>query len=171
MRPPAASRRRRSRAAAGAAGGGIGRARAPARATGAARRPGADSDRPGLGTSLEWYLLREGFPSAWNITNGAHAVVGVIDTGIDATHPDSPRSWRAAARPAGCSDATGPAGTDQVGHGTHVASLACAGTGNGIGMAGAGDDCKLVIEKTDFSDSSIAAAIVDAPTITSTRST
>ena len=61
-----------------------------------------------------------------------------------------------------CSDSTGPAGTDQVGHGTHVASLACAATDNGIGIAGAGDDCRLVIEKTDFTDSSIAAAIVDA---------
>ena len=43
-----------------------------------------------------------------------------------------------------------------------MASLACADTNNDLGMAGAGYNCRLVIEKTDFSDSSIAASIVDA---------
>ncbi|MDQ6847633.1 MAG: S8 family serine peptidase [Candidatus Dormibacteraeota bacterium] len=43
-----------------------------------------------------------------------------------------------------------------------MAALACAATNNGIGLAGAGFNCRLVIEKSDFSDSSIAAAIVDA---------
>jgi subtilisin family serine protease len=62
---------------------------------------------------------------------------------------------------AGSND-TGPAETDQVGHGTDVASIACADTNNRLGMAGAGYGCRLVIEKTDFSDSSIAASIVDA---------
>lgn len=87
----------------------------------------------------------------------------MVDTGIDASHPDlasklavPPADWQDP------SDDTGPATTDQVGHGTHVASLACAATNNGIGMAGAGYNCRLVIEKSDFSDTSIAAAIVDA---------
>ena len=88
--------------------------------------------------------------------------MGVVDTGIDAAHPDLRGKISAAVDQQDPSDSTGPATTDQVGHGTHVASLACAGTNNGIGMAGAGFDCKLVIEKTDFTDSSIAASIVDA---------
>jgi serine protease len=111
---------------------------------------------------VEWTLAREGFYNAWDISEGKNALVGVIDTGIDGSHPDLASKIAAAIDQQDPSDATGSARTDEVGHGTHVASLACADTGNGIGMAGAGYDCKLVIEKSDFSDSSIAAAIVDA---------
>jgi serine protease len=111
---------------------------------------------------VEWVLAREGFYNAWSISRGDGAEVGVIDTGIDASHPDLASKIAAAVDQQDPSDARGTAGTDEVGHGTHVSSLACADTGNGIGIAGAGYDCKLVIEKSDFSDSSIAAAIVDA---------
>ncbi len=131
--------------------------------------PRSIPDDPALTTAdpvtgvVQWYLAREGFYRAWSITHGAGALVGVIDTGIDATHPDL--AAKLAVRPVDQqdpSDDSGPAGTDQVGHGTHVASLACAATDNRLGMAGAGYDCRLVIEKSDFSDSSIASSIVDA---------
>ncbi len=111
---------------------------------------------------VQWTLAREGFYTAWSYTRGNGALVGVIDTGIDAGHPDLRTKIAADIDQQGPAFYTGPANTDQVGHGTHVASLACADTNNGIGLAGAGYDCRLVIEKTDFSDSSIAAAIVDA---------
>jgi subtilisin family serine protease len=117
---------------------------------------------PSNGLPWQWYLAREGFYSAWSITRGGGALVAVIDTGIDGNHPDlRPRIALALDKQAR-SDDTGPATTDQVGHGTDVASLACADTNNGVGLAGAGYNCRLVIEKTDFSDSSIAASIVDA---------
>jgi serine protease len=108
---------------------------------------------------VQWALGRENFPAAWSLSHGTGALVGVIDSGIDATHPDLSTKIAAAV------DQETPAGdprTDQVGHGTHVSSLACAATNNGIGLAGAGYDCRLVVEKTDFTDSSIDAAIVDA---------
>ncbi len=130
--------------------------------------PRAQPNDPALSTpdqysaTVQWTLAREGFYDAWNITHGDGALVGVIDTGIDAGHPDLASKIAAAIDQQDPSDAQGSARTDEVGHGTHVASLACADTGNGIGMAGAGYDCRLVIEKSDFSDSSIAAAIVDA---------
>jgi hypothetical protein len=38
----------------------------------------------------------------------------------------------------------GPATVDESGHGTHVASLACGGGDNGIGLAGAGLNCRLL---------------------------
>jgi serine protease len=109
---------------------------------------------------LQWALAREDFYNAWNISHGDGALVGVIDTGVDGTHPDL-ASKIAAAVEQYPGDPGSPL-TDEVGHGTHVASLACADTNNGIGLAGAGYNCKLVVEKSDFSDSSIAAAIVDA---------
>ncbi|MDW5594165.1 S8 family serine peptidase [Conexibacter stalactiti] len=112
-------------------------------------------------TPLAWPLLQAGFPGAWDVTRGEQALVGVIDTGVDASHPDlAPKIAHLVDQQTTIS--YGPAGTDDDGHGTHVASLACAATGNGIGIAGAGHDCRLVIEKTDLTDGSIAAAIVDA---------
>lgn len=113
------------------------------------------------GTTMQWQLLRQRFPRAWQLVDGGRALVGVIDTGVDASHPDlAPQI--AAAVDQQQTLARGPAGTDEEGHGTHVASLACAAVGNGLGIAGAGGGCRLVVEKTDLSDGSIAAAIVDA---------
>jgi subtilisin family serine protease len=117
---------------------------------------------PSPGVPWQWYLEREGFDRAWSLSHGTRALVGVLDTGIDASHPDLAPKIAAAVDQQSPIDSSGPGGTDQVGHGTHVASLACADTDNGIGLAGAGYDCRLVVEKTDFTDSSIAAAIIDA---------
>jgi serine protease len=124
--------------------------------------PGYNTVDPNEGVPYQWYLTDEGFPQAWDISNGSQALVGVVDSGIDATHPDLAPKLAVAPIDQQVFNSTGPAGTDQVGHGTHVASLACAATNNSIGIAGAGDDCRLVIEKTDFTDSSIAQSIVDA---------
>jgi serine protease len=111
---------------------------------------------------VQWTLAREGFYNAWDITRGDGALIGVVDSGVDASHPDLRAKIAAAVDQQPPADASGTSRTDEVGHGTHVASLACADTNNGIGMAGAGYDCKLVVEKSDFTDSSIAASIVDA---------
>ena len=83
-----------------------------------------------------------------------------MDTGADSTHPELGPKISAAVDQD--SDDDQPGGTDNVGHGTHVSSLACAATNDGRGLAGAGGDCQLVIERSDLSDSSIASSIVDA---------
>ncbi len=113
------------------------------------------------GTTYEWWANKENFPAAWDVTQGRNALVGVIDTGVDVTHPDF------AGRIAFDVDQDprpedGSVGTDPAGHGTHVASLACAADGNGIGLVGAGLGCRLIVEKSDLSDSSVAASIIDA---------
>jgi subtilisin family serine protease len=105
--------------------------------------------------------VREGFDRAWDITTGAGATVGVIDTGLDASHPDLAGKIKAA-DDFDDDPNDGPAETDQVGHGTHVSSLACAAGNNATGMVGAGWDCQLIDEKSDLTDASVARAIVSA---------
>lgn len=112
-------------------------------------------------TPVEWWAARENLPAAWDISHGDGAVVAVIDSGVDASHPEF------AGRIKGTVDldpssSDGPPTHDGDGHGTHVASLACATAGNGIGIAGAGYDCSLLVIKSDLSDASVAQSIVVA---------
>jgi serine protease len=121
--------------------------------------PDTDKDAP-AGTTLQWTLPREGFPAAWDLSGGDGATVAVIDSGVDATHPDLQ------GKIADAIDfddvAPGPATADPDGHGTHVASLACAATGNALGIAGAGGNCRLLVIRSDFSEGSIIAGLVAA---------
>ena len=111
-------------------------------------------------TPLQWWAQRTGLFTAWDITRGDGARVAVIDTGIDAGHPDF------AGRILGAVDDDAPGGgtatTDEIGHGTHVASMACAAGDNGAGLVGAGFGCRMLIFKTDLSDGSVARSIVAA---------
>jgi subtilisin family serine protease len=107
---------------------------------------------------FQWYLRREGFPQAWDISRGTDVLVGVIDSGIDDAHPEL-QGKIVAVRD---QDATSPDTLDQVGHGTHVAGVACGATNNQNGIAAAGFDCKLLMEKSDLSSASVIASIVDA---------
>jgi serine protease len=115
----------------------------------------------GAGVIVQWAPARQGMYRAWDVTHGDGALVADIDTGVDGGHPDIAGKI-AAAVDQDLNPNDGPATVDEVGHGTHVASLACGGTNNGAGMAGIGYNCKLIVEKSDLSDSSIAASIVDA---------
>jgi subtilisin family serine protease len=118
--------------------------------------PGTPSDTP-----IQWAPAHTGLFHAWDLETGAGAVVGVVDTGVAGDHPDLAGKV-AVGVDQDDEPGTGPATSDENGHGSHVASLACAATGNGLGIAGAGHDCRLVVEKTDLTDSSIARSIVDA---------
>jgi serine protease len=109
------------------------------------------------GTAVEWWAARSGFPQAWGVSTGAGATVAVIDTGAETSHPEL--ADRTAGSVSFDPDSATPT-VDTVGHGTHVASLACGAGNNGIGLAGAGLRCRLLIIKSDFSDSSVAKAIV-----------
>jgi serine protease len=113
------------------------------------------------GTVVEWWPAREDLPRAWDMTTGDGALVGIIDTGLDGTHPELQGKVRQASD-FDSNPGEGSATADQLGHGTHVASLACAASGNGIGIAGAGLNCGLIVERVDLSDSSVAQALVDA---------
>jgi subtilisin family serine protease len=109
-------------------------------------------------------------PEAWDITTGAPAsgspvVVGVVDTGVDYTHPDlAANMWRNPGEVAGDgidNDADGYVDDvyginayanngnpmDDVGHGTHVAGTIAAVTNNGEGVAGVAWNAKVMALK------------------------
>lgn len=121
----------------------------------------ADPAPEALGQSLQWWAIRSGFPQAWDLADGDTVTVAVIDSGVDATHPDIAGKVRRSVDLDSDLDHRG-ALVDENGHGTHVASLACGVPNNGVGLAGAGFGCGLMIEKSDLSDSSVIRALVDA---------
>jgi serine protease len=114
---------------------------------------------PGVGGQPhQWYLHRQGFPAAWDLSRGTGALVGVIDSGIDSTHPELGGKIALVRDLDGTTQGTG----DEVGHGTHVGGLACGAGDNGAGIVGAGLDCRLILEKSDLTSASVIAALVDA---------
>lgn len=113
------------------------------------------------GTTVAWWVQRIGLPAAWDVARGDGATVAVIDTGADGGHPDLQGKF-AAAIDNDDIRGHGPASSDENGHGTHVASLACAAGDNAFGSVGSGLNCRLLIIKTDLSDGSIARSLVQA---------
>ena len=113
------------------------------------------------GTTVAWWVPRIGLPAAWDVARGDGATVAVIDTGADSGQPDL-QAKIAEAIDNDDINGHGPATSDENGHGTHVASLACAAGDNAFGSVGAGLNCRLLIFKSDLSDGSIARSIVQA---------
>jgi subtilisin family serine protease len=77
--------------------------------------------------TLDQSVPQVGAPTAWAAGyDGTGVKIGIVDSGIDSTHPDL------AGKVVAASDFTGEGLQDLLGHGTHVASIA-AGTGAGSG--------------------------------------
>src|SRR3984957_8495860 len=80
----------------------------------------------------EQYLHTIGAPAAWTVTHGTGVTVAVLDSGVDATHPDLDDVASGGNKIAGnvniCErDDAGCAGSgDQLGHGTHVTGILAA---------------------------------------------
>jgi subtilisin family serine protease len=95
---------------------------------------------------------------AWDITTGsASVVVAIVDSGIDAAHPDLVGRTTAGVSVVGGST------TDTSGHGEYVAGTVGETAGNGIGAAGYCWSCKLMpVKITDSGsayDSDMASGI------------
>ncbi|MGI5836364.1 MAG: S8 family peptidase [Chloroflexota bacterium] len=101
---------------------------------------------------------------AWEITTGSDKVtVAVLDTGIDATHPDLAGKLEAGYD--FLNDDSDP--TDDSGHGTHNAGIIGAASNNGMGVAGLSWGARIMpLKVLDNSgvgpDSVIARGIVHA---------
>lgn len=90
----------------------------------------------------QWGLSKIKAPEAWNTTQGSNTIlVAIVDTGIDANHPDI--SSQVVKRV----NFTTEADTDLNGHGTHVGGIVSAITNNGIGVAGTAYNTKLMSVK------------------------
>lgn len=89
----------------------------------------------------QWGLRQIGLPTAWERTHGSSSVVvAVLDTGVDAGHPD----LAGAVRP-GFNVAAGTGDThDDYGHGTAVAGIIAARTNNTEGVAGICWACSIL---------------------------
>lgn len=97
----------------------------------------------------QWGLDKIDVPEAWNITQGSPSVeVAVLDTGVDASHPDlKERVLNGYDFANGDDDPS-----DDNGHGTMVAGVIAAVANNGIGIAGVDKKCKILPVKVAGAD-------------------
>jgi subtilisin family serine protease len=101
----------------------------------------------------QWNLAQIGAPDAWSRSTGAGVTIGIVDSGVDPSHPDLAGKVDAFADCLGGSCREGP-GRDSDGHGTAVAGIAAAKTGNGAGIAGVAPDARLVVARVLGADGS-----------------
>lgn len=104
----------------------------------------------------QWNLRMIGAPAAWDVTQGGGVKVAVIDSGVDATHPDL--RGRVAAEIDLLPEVTPTPAQTQ--HGTRVASLIAAAR-NGVGMAGVAPAATILpvaaLDETGVGDTSTVA--------------
>ena len=114
----------------------------------------------------QWDMAQISCPATWDSqTDSADVIVGVLDTGIDFTHPDlqgnlwvNPSDGSHGFTCMNGSCAAG--GSDDFGHGTHVAGTIGAATNDGIGIAGI--NWKVQLLSLKFLDSNGSGYISDA---------
>src|SRR4051794_11652671 len=115
----------------------------------ASTRSAAETGDPGR--AVQWGLERIGAPDAWATATGRGTTIAVVDSGAALEHEDLQDGKIVGA--VSCLDTDGDpmrcaaGGQDDDGHGTHVAGIAAATTGNGKGIAGVAPDASLLIVK------------------------
>lgn len=94
----------------------------------------------------QWNLAQIGAPAAWAKATGKDVLIGLVDTGVDMSHPDLQGKVAASADCIGANCRDG-GGQDDNGHGTEVGGIVAALTGNGRGVASVAPDAKLLVAK------------------------
>jgi subtilisin family serine protease len=139
----------------------------------ASAAPAGASDTGDPLSPKQWGLDQVRAPAAWSTTTGSGALVAIVDSGVDLDHPDLKSKVVSGATFLGCGNTSCGNGDWQSGpadrresddpHGTHVAGIAAAATGNGIGVAGVARDATIlpvkVLDADGGSFKDIAAGI------------
>jgi len=112
----------------------------------------------------QWALDRLSAEQVWPAQNGGGVVVAVVDTGVDAGHPDLAGVVLAGTD---VGVGTGNGQSDPNGHGTHVAGVIAAVASNGIGGAGLAQGVRILPVRVlgatgSGSDADVANGIVRA---------
>lgn len=115
----------------------------------------------------EWHLPKVSAPTAWDTTTGSASVtVAVVDSGVQATHPDL--SGRVLAGYDFVNNDSDP--SDDNGHGTAVAGVAAARGNDGIGVAGAAWNVSILpVKVMNSSGSGAYSAIANGITYAADR--
>jgi serine protease len=102
---------------------------------------------------LQWGIQQINADEAWSTSTGKRQVIAVVDSGVDLTHPDLKAKLVGGATFTGCAEQPNGCGNGDwesapdagppSPHGTHVAGIAAAATGNKIGVAGVARDAKI----------------------------
>ena len=104
--------------------------------------PTADAARKGDPLlPKQWGMAQVHATKAWSRATGKGVIVAVIDSGVDATHPDLRRKVLPGLD---LVHQTRNAWTDVEGHGTGVAGVIAAARGNGLGIAGIAPDVRIL---------------------------
>ena len=89
----------------------------------------------------QWYLDELRIEQVRKLSTGRSVIVGVVDSGVDATHPD----LRGRVLPGGgCLGATGDGGADEDGHGTHMAGIIAATNAAADGVDGIAPGARIL---------------------------
>ncbi|MEV4202063.1 type VII secretion-associated serine protease mycosin [Micromonospora globbae] len=102
-----------------------------------AAQPAAAADR----RAEQWYLDELRIDRAHKVSTGRGVVVAVLDSGVDATHPELRGQVLPGARSYG---APGDGRADEDGHGTHMAGIIAARNAGSDGVVGVAPDAKIL---------------------------
>ena len=107
------------------------------------------------GFQSQYYLKDISATKAWRTTVGEEILIGVLDTGVEADHPDLIGKIRSG------SDSLDL--VDGIGHGTAVSGIIAANTNNSEGIAGVSWNTRIVARKiTDDFGQARASTVVQA---------
>ena len=113
-----------------------------------------------------WHLGKIGAPAAWDTTLGGGVTIAILDSGIDAAHPDLAANIVSGTNTvAGNNDVS-----DMCGHGTAVAGAAAAAANNAIGVAGVAGAARIMpLRIVGTTCSATSSAIASALTYAADR--
>jgi len=107
------------------------------------------------------HIAQLDLPTVWPRASGAGQIIAVVDTGVDLTHPDLQSNLVEGINLV--TPNTPP--QDDNGHGTHVAGIAAAVTGNALGVSGVAPLAKImpvkVLDKVGSGTTATIAAGID----------